>query len=192
MRSVDAIQRLVDGNQRFVDGRRDPGIGSEARRVEVAEGQTPFAVILGCSDSRAPAEILFDQDLGDLFVVRVAGNVATSTEIGSIEFAVAKFGSGLIVVLGHSQCGAVAATLGARGGGDTGSEHIQCLVDLIAPAIDGIDDIAEAVKANVRHVQQRLLDQSQILRNKVADGSLTIVGAEYSLETGRVEFFEAQ
>jgi carbonic anhydrase len=195
---ADALQRLRDGNRRFVAGehRNTDSLG-EARRAELVGGQNPFAAIVACSDSRAPVELLFDQGLGDLFVVRVAGNVAAPSQIGSIEFAAANLGARLIVVLGHSNCGAVDATLqNLANTGETFSPNLQSIVDNIRPALEplvaekGAIDLAEAVTANVRRSVSILHEASEILRGLVSSGDVRIVGAEYSLETGEVEFFD--
>ena len=203
MRSAEALERLREGNRRFVAGAfsRD-ALATPARRGELAGGQIPFAVILGCSDSRVPAEIVFDQGLGDLFVVRVAGNVVAPSQIGSVEFAAARFGTSLAVVLGHSQCGAVLATLEelARPGGSR-SPNLASIVGRIRPSVEPLlaanagtepDALVRlCVRANVRAAVEKLMSGSELLAPLVQAGSLLVVGAEYSLETGAVEFLDS-
>lgn len=191
-----ALERLRSGNERFASGRPDAD-ADPARRASLTEGQEPFAVILGCSDSRVPAEIVFDQGLGDLFVIRVAGNVVAPSQIGSIEFAAERFGTRLVVVLGHTSCGAVEATLEqlARPAADQ-SPNLKAIVDRIAPSVtdliaSGLEGDAlmdAAVKAHVARAVEQLSHGSKILEDLIGRGDLTIVGAEYSLETGRVTF----
>src|SRR5881397_4271469 len=151
----EALERLRDGNRRFVlDVRTGERITSQTRRNELAEGQEPFAIILGCSDSRVPAEIVFDQGLGDLFVIRVAGNIVASSQVGSVEFAAERFGTPLVVVLGHSQCGAVQATLEqlARPREDQ-SRNLRSIVDRIRPSVEGLlaTELKNDSEALVRH-----------------------------------------
>ena len=198
----EAIQRLQEGNKRYVsDNGQGSALTNQARRSEVASGQAPFAIILSCADSRVPVEMLFDQGLGDLFVVRVAGNIATPTQIGSIEFAATAFGTPLIIVLGHSRCGAITQTLAAVE--DPSAElspNLESLAEEIAPTIRDLIStpaaadrdtlIAEAVRANVRHSITQLTGRSEILQQLVDSNKLTIVGAEYSLDTGAVDFFQ--
>ncbi len=197
----EALQRLRDGNRRFAANTSQHSIGNEARRRELVSGQQPFAVIFGCSDSRVPAEIVFDQGIGDLFVVRVAGNVVQPSLLGSVEFACSKFGTRLIVVLGHSHCGAVQATLEAMQSPDEPqSKNISAIAELIRPSVEsvlasnreaGTGDIVErAVRANVKASAEKLRQASDIITNLERDDGLHIVGAEYSLETGLVDFFD--
>jgi carbonic anhydrase len=194
---ADALQRLRDGNRRFVAGERgDANSVSEARRAELVGGQNPFAAIVACSDSRVPVELLFDQGLGDLFVIRVAGNIVAPSQIGSVEFAAAKLGTRLVVVLGHSNCGAVDAALqDIASAGATASPNLRAIVDSIRPALEplvagkGEIDLAEAVAANVRQSVVRLREGSDILQDMANSGDIMIVGAEYSIESGEVEFF---
>ena len=198
-----ALKRLREGNQRFVLGLRQYDEEPDhSRRVEVALGQEPFAIILGCSDSRVPAELVFDQGLGDLFVIRVAGNIVAPSQIGSVEFAAAQFDTRLVVVLGHSQCGAILATLDElQQPKEDHSENIRSIVDRISPSIEpllsdgssfGSDTLVErAVRANVDYSVEQLRHGSEILENLVQENKLLIVGAEYSLDTGEVEFFES-
>jgi carbonic anhydrase len=195
---ADALQRLRDGNRRFVAGERgDADATSQARRNELVGGQNPFAAIVACSDSRAPVELLFDQGLGDLFVVRVAGNIVAPSQIGSVEFAAENLGSKLVVVLGHSQCGAVDAALKElRRVEKTRSPNLRAIVDQIRPALEPLvaadhePSLDEAVAANVRHSVRRLRRGSEILEQQIAAGELMVVGAGYSIESGVVEFFD--
>lgn len=174
---------------------------SHTRRLELAKGQDPFAIVLGCSDSRVPAEIVFDQGLGDLFVIRVAGNIVAPSQVGSVEFAAERFGTRLVVVLGHSQCGAIAATIEAlRSSTDNHSQNVAAIVDRVRPAVEGLmstnlrHDAAalerEAVRANIRASASQLRHGSAVLEQLIADDGLRVVGAEYSLETGVVDFFD--
>ena len=196
----EALQRLREGNRRFQAGALERNVlTGPARRGELVEGQNPFAVILGCSDSRVPAEIVFDQGLGDLFVIRVAGNIVASSQVGSVEFAVEAFGTRLVVVLGHSGCGAIQATVDAvrRPEGDP-SPNLRSIVDRIRPAVEGClrdggpedDLVGRAVRANIRASADHLRRGSEILRGKVEAGEVLVVGAEYALESGVVEFFD--
>lgn len=196
-----ALERLSEGNRRFVSGARSLDACLPARRSELTGGQAPFATILGCSDSRVPVEIVFDQGLGDLFVIRVAGNVVAPTELGSVEFAVKYLGTRLVVVMGHTQCGAVLATLEAlRRPGEPDSPHLRDIVDRVRPAVEGLLQtdlgrerdalVREAVRANIRASAEQLRHDSAILEGLIARGELLVVGAEYSLETGVVELFD--
>jgi carbonic anhydrase len=194
----DALARLRDGNARFVAGVRSLET-LQARRGELTAGQEPFAIILGCSDSRVPAELVFDQGPGDLFVIRIAGNIVAPSQIGSVEFAAERFGTGLVVVLGHTGCGAIDATLDALLEPDSIRSHNQrSIVDRIRPSVAALMAlrldrdvlVREAVRANVRASVNHLGHGSQILEEMTQRGTLRIVGAEYSLETGVVEFFE--
>ena len=171
--------------------------------MEVADGQEPFAIILGCSDSRVPAETIFDQGLGDLFVIRVAGNVVAPSLIGSVEFAATKFGTRLVVVLGHSQCGAIEATLQEMlQPSENPSQNVGAIVDFIRPSIAPLledapgDDhgaiMERAVRANVRASAEQLRHGSAIIEELERNDGLTIVGAEYSLQTGLVDFFDGE
>ena len=198
----DALQRLREGNRRFAAGTSAFAGGSfRDRRIETAPNQEPFAVILGCADSRVPAEIVFDQGLVDLFVIRVAGNIVAPSQIGSIEFAAERTGARLVVVLGHSKCGAILATLEelARPSKEQ-SRGLRSIVERVRPAIQPIlmsqitltDEalIRRAVRANVIASVSHLRHGSDILERLVDTDGLVIVGAEYCLETGVVEFFE--
>jgi carbonic anhydrase len=202
MSARDALERLREGNARFASGLRSPdAAASHARRADLLGGQRPFAIVLGCSDSRVPAELVFDQGLGDLFVIRVAGNIVAPSQVGSVEFAATRFGTPLVVVLGHSRCGAIEATLdelqqpaGLR------SRNLRSIVNRIRPAVESLlaaglrhDPAAlarEAIKANVRASVDHLRHGSDILEDLVASSGLRILGAEYSLETGLVEFHD--
>jgi len=198
----DALERLREGNQRFVANiRSQETLPNHARRMQLAAGQEPFAIVLGCSDSRVPAEIVFDQGLGDLFVIRVAGNIVAPSQIGSVEFAAERFGTRLVVVLGHSRCGAVIATLEElHRPTDKQSRHLGSIVDRIRPSVEALIAterhrdadalIDDAVRANVRVSASQLRHGSQILEHLIQNEGLVVVGAEYSLETGHVDFFE--
>lgn len=198
----EALDRLREGNRRFVSGApsRDH-LASQMRRNELVAGQAPFAVILGCSDSRVPVEIVFDQDLGDLFVIRVAGNIVAASQVGSVEFAAERFGTRLVLVLGHSQCGAVRATLEElQRPAKNQSPNLGSIVDRIRPAVQELlatelrDDpealVLQAVRANVRASVNHLRHGSEILEQSIRRDGLLVVGAQYSLDTGAVEFFE--
>ena len=193
----EALQRLVKGNRRFQDATGTSAARSWSRQLATEE-QRPFAIILGCSDSRTPVEILFDEGFGDLFVVRIAGNIVAPSVVGSIEFAAAQFGSRLVVVMGHTRCGAVAATVKAI---ETGlgpeSKNIRSITERIAPHIEGLvrpgdprDILREAVRANVRASADHLRHGSRLIEDLVAAGRVAVVGAEYELETGAVHFFD--
>jgi carbonic anhydrase len=201
--AAEALERLRQGNRRFAsDTSTQAGTGFRLRRLETAPNQEPFAVILGCSDSRVPAEIVFDQGLGDLFVIRVAGNIVAPSQVGSVEFAADRTGARLVVVLGHSQCGAILATLEelARPSKEQ-SRNLRSIVERIQPAIAPIllsqitptDDalIRRAVRANVVASVSHLRHGSDILERLIQTDGLVIVGAEYCLETGVVEFFDS-
>lgn len=194
--TVDALERLLEGNHRFVAGTSniDEAL-SGARRAELVGGQSPFAVILACSDSRVPVELIFDQGLGDLFVIRVAGNVVAPSQIGSVEFAAAQLGTRLVVVLGHSNCGAVEATLKELAQDQQQrSPNLRAIVDRIRPAVESLmsDDVSlqDAVAANVRQSVSQLQHGSKILEQLIETDELVIVGAEYSIESGEVTFLD--
>ena len=198
----EALARLREGNARFASSARRPEAArAGATRAELAAGQQPFAIVLGCSDSRVPAEIVFDQGLGDLFVIRVAGNIVAPSQVGSVEFAAARFGTRLVVVLGHSQCGAVLATIEElRLPSENQSRNMRSIVDRVRPSVEGLlatdlrhdPDalVRQAVRANIRASVDHLRHGSQVLEQLVRDEGLLVVGAEYSLETGVVEFFD--
>ena len=197
-----ALDRLRDGNRRFAsDVRSLDTLTSQTRRGELATGQEPFAIILGCSDSRVPAEIVFDQGLGDLFVIRVAGNIVASSQIGSVEFAAERYGSLLVVVLGHSQCGAVLATLEElTRPREAQSRNLRSIVDRVRPSVEALlatelkhdQDalVRHAVRANIRASVDHLRHGSTLLEQLIQKDGLLVVGAEYSLETGLVDFFD--
>lgn len=196
--ATEALERLRAGNRRFVNGEHG-GVDTigQARRTELLGGQTPFAVIVACADSRVPVEFLFDQGLGDLFVIRVAGNIVAPSQIGSIEYAAARLGTRLVVVLGHSNCGAVEATLQELGQNEPAdSPNLRAIVDRIRPALEpllraeGEVSLDKAVTANVRYSVARLRDDSDMLAKMVDAGELMVVGAEYSIDTGEVQFFD--
>lgn len=198
----EALQRLRDGNQRFTSNvRGSDAFISHTRRVELSVGQQPFAIILGCSDSRVPAELVFDQGLGDLFVIRVAGNIVAPSQVGSVEFAAARYSTRLVVVLGHSQCGAILATLEElRRPTEDQSVNLRAIVDRVRPSVEGLIEadtthdtdalVGRAVRANIRASVDHLRHGSQLLEKLIQDDGLLIVGAEYSLETGAVEFLD--
>ncbi len=198
----EALQRLREGNQRFLSGQMHStaSIINSARRAELVADQKPFAIILGCSDSRVPAELVFDQGLGDLFVIRVAGNVVAPSQIGSVEFAAEWFDTRLVVVLGHSRCGAVAATLEEIIQPQHRSVNLRAIVDRVRPAVEPLMDtdlkdkpealMHHAVRANIRASANHLRHGSEVLERLIQEEGLVIVGAEYSLDTGEVDFFD--
>ena len=198
----EALKRLREGNLRFVSGMGIvDGLSSRNRRAELVTGQEPLAIVLGCSDSRVPAEIVFDQGLGDLFVIRVAGNIVAPSQIGSVEFAAERFGTRLVVVLGHSQCGAILATLDELGRPrETQSPNLRSIVDRVRPSVEGLLAtelranrdalVSEAVRANVRVSANQLRHGSEILERLIERAGLVVVGAEYSLESGMVDVFD--
>jgi len=199
--ALEALHRLREGNRRFVANTHGADARTRVRPAGVADGQEPFAIILGCSDSRVPAEIIFDQGLGDLFVVRVAGNIVAPSQIGSVEFAATTFGTRLVVILGHSQCGAIHATLEQlQTPSESRSPNLRSIVDFIRPSVEPLLDqglgydtdaiIQKAVRANVRSSSQQMRHGSGMLEDLERDEGLIIVGAEYSLETGLVDFFD--
>jgi carbonic anhydrase len=204
----EALERLRDGNLRFSSDQCDTEtLLRQSRRAELAKGQEPFAIVLGCSDSRVPAEIVFDQGLGDLFVIRVAGNIVAPSQVGSVEFAAARFGTRLVVVLGHSECGAILATLEElRRPTENQSPNLRAIVDRVRPAVAPLlaasgargpqspageaTLVREAVRANIRASVDGLRHGSAILEQLVQEDGLLIVGAEYGLASGRVTFFD--
>jgi len=189
---AEAISKLKEGNGRYTSGNlQHPGQTTE-RRTELANTQHPFATILSCSDSRVPPEIVFDQGLGDLFIVRVAGNVINDEGLGSVEYSVDHLGTRLILVLGHQSCGAVKAareTIAAKG---KAPGHIQSLVTAIKPAVEATakDDLETTIKANVKHVVDTLRASTPILKAKVDSGDVKVIGGYYSLDTGAVTFLD--
>ena len=198
----EALTRLVEGNKRFVAGVRSiDTLASPAKRDELLNGQEPMAIVLGCSDSRVPAELVFDQGLGDLFVIRVAGNIVAPSQIESIEFSAEQHGAKLVVVLGHSNCAAIAATVEELGKPEQErSQSMRAILDRIRPALESLYEsdlknqpeemLKSAVRANVRACVDHLCHGSRILEDLTNNHDLLIVGAEYSLETGVVDFFE--
>jgi len=199
--AAEALERLREGNRRFVADARTADAATGPLRRNLVDGQEPIAVILGCSDSRVPVEIVFDQGLGDLFVIRVAGNVVAPSQVGSVEFAAERFGTRLVVVLGHTRCGAVQATLEELQRPTGGpSRNLSSIVDRIRPSVEGLlatglrDDpealARQAVRANVRVSAEHLRHGSEILERLIRRDGLLVVGAEYALETGVVEFFD--
>ena len=196
----EALQRLREGNVRFVSSApRENTFPVPARRAELVKGQHPFAIILSCADSRVPPEIVFDQGLGDLFVVRVAGNTAGPTQIGSVEFAALQFATRLIVVLGHSQCGAIRTTLEHfKEPTEDVSPNLRAVMEPIRPLVSALlkSEIAsdpeglvrQAVRANI-DASVSHLQRSEAIKQLIAEDGLLVVGAEYSLDTGSVEFF---
>ena len=198
----EALERLREGNRRFVSGVRSRDtLTNHARRNELAAGQEPFAIILGCSDSRVPAEIVFDQGLGDLFVIRVAGNIVASSQVDSVEFAAARFGTRLVVVLGHSQCGVVLATLEElQQPMDNQSRNLRSIVGRVRPSVEALLQtelrrdpdalVVQAVRANIRASADHLRHGSEVLEQLIQSNGLLVVGAEYSLESGLVDFFD--
>ena len=202
MNAVEAMQKLRQGNARFINNVRgaEP-ILSQVRRADFVHRQNPFAVILGCSDARVPAEIVFDQGLGDLFVIRVAGNVVAPSQVGSVEFAVESFDIRLVVVLGHTQCGGVGATLDVlQDRAKPGSRGVMSIVDRIRPAIEPLlqtelashpDALMRAViRANVRASANQLRHGSEIIERMAAERGLSVVGGVYDLASGEVDFFD--
>jgi carbonic anhydrase len=202
IKANEAIKKLKEGNKRFVNGERSVETPVEqVLQANFIADQTPFAVILGCSDSRVPAEIIFDQTLGDLFVIRVAGNIVAPSQIGSVEFAVERYGTQLVVVLGHSKCGAVMATLDELNGTvESQSSNVLSIVNRIRPTVEPLfltelrqqpEQLLESsIRANILASTNQLRHGSQLLEQKIQKGDLTIVGAEYSLATGEVEFLD--
>jgi carbonic anhydrase len=198
----EALERLREGNRRFISGVRSRDtLADQMRRDKLAAGQEPFAIILGCSDSRVPAEIVFDQGLGDLFVIRVAGNIVASSQVDSVEFAAARFGTQLVVVLGHSQCGAILATLEElQQPKGNQSRSLRSIVGRVRPSVEallatdlrGDPDalVGHAVRANIRASADHLRHGSEILEQLIQKNGLLVVGAEYSLESGLVDFFD--
>jgi len=202
MNAEEALERLREGNRRFVSGAwgRDEHL-SHSLQVEMAKNREPFAVILGCSDARVPVEIIFQQGLGDLFVIRVAGNVVAPSQVGSAEFAAVRFGTRLIVVLGHSRCGAILATIEElRQPTESHWRNPQSIIDRVQPSVEGLlrtegkhdsdQLVRRAVRANIRASVNHLRRDSELLEQLIQHEGLLVVGAEYSVETGAVEFFD--
>ena len=199
---LEGLGRLREGNARFVANQmRTLEHAHESRRAELVSGQAPFAIVLGCSDSRVPAELVFDQGFGDLFVIRVAGNIVAPSQVGSVEFAAERYGTSLVVVMGHTQCGAILATLEElTGGAASTSGNLRSIVDRVRPSVSTVIAAARgedpdalvslAVRANVRASVDHLRHGSALLERLIERNGLLIVGAEYSLETGVVDFFD--
>jgi carbonic anhydrase len=200
--ALEALERLREGNKRFVSNVRGvDAFVSHTRRADLASGQSPFAIILGCSDSRVPAEIVFDQGLGDLFVIRVAGNIVAPSQVGSVEFAAERYDTRLVLVLGHSQCGAILACLEElQRPAENQSRNLRSIVDRVRPSVESLfatelrNDldalVKQAVRANIRASVNHLRHGSGLLEQLIQDKGLLVVGAEYSLETGVVDFFD--
>ena len=198
----EALDKMIEGNRQFVTNvQQSKSRTGNTRRLELSGGQEPFAILLGCSDSRVPAEIVFNQGLGDLFVIRVAGNIVAPSQVGSVEFAAAKFGTRLVVVLGHTKCGAIKATLEElQQPSENQSHNIQSIVDFIRPSVEGLlatdlrhdpEALMErAVRDNVRVTADHLRHGSDVLESLIKNDGLLVVGAEYSLDTGVVDFFD--
>jgi carbonic anhydrase len=199
--AAEALERLRAGNRRFVAQLSSEEASPSGRRLQLTNEQRPFAIVLGCSDARVPAEIVFDQGLGDLFVIRVAGNIVSPSQIGSVEFAAARFGTRLVVVLGHSQCGAVAATVEElQRPAETQSPNLRAIVDRVRPAVEGLLNtelrqdpaglMRHAIRANISVAVSHLRYGSHLLEQLIAADGLVVTGAQYSVETGVVEFFD--
>ncbi len=198
----EALDRLKAGNQRFVKGdTTHPRLLSHQERAEMAEAQNPFAIILGCSDSRVPAEQVFDQGLGDLFVIRVAGNIVAPSQVGSVEFAAERYDCAVVVVLGHSHCGAIQATVDTLLDPENPpSDNLMSIVNRVRPSVEILlqTDLKHdhkklcmhAVRSNVFASVNQLRHGSAVLESLIAKGKMIVVGAEYSLETGEVNFFD--
>lgn len=199
----EALERLKKGNAEFVQSmQQGHGIRAGARQAELPQDQDPLAIILGCSDARVPAEIVFNQGLGDLFVIRVAGNIVAPSQVGSVEYAAAQFGTTLVVVMGHSQCGAILATLDElQQPAENQSRNLRSIVDRVRPSVEVLMNtelrndrdalVEQAVRANVRASVNHLRHGSELLEQLILKGGLMVVGAEYSLKTGVVEFFDS-
>lgn len=200
--ALEALKMLKEGNQRFAAGLRHRSLPcDQSQRDELVIRQSPFAIILGCSDSRVPAELVFDQGLGDLFVIRVAGNIVAPSQVGSVEFAAERFGTRLVVVLGHSKCGAVTATLEQlKQPKESRSPNLRSIVNRIRPSVETLLEtglhtdtetlLRHAVRANIRTSTSHLRNGSALLEELIQKDELLVVGAEYSLETGVVDFFD--
>ena len=199
MTSREALARLIEGNRRYVQNVRSVDSLMTHSRRDLSK-QSPPAIVLGCSDSRAPAEIVFDQGLGDLFVIRVAGNIVAPSQVGSVEFAAERFGARLVVVMGHTQCGAIEAAIEAIERGAPASRNLQSIVNRVRPAIvslvatelwrDPVRVRREAVRANVRASVNHLRHGSEIIERLADQDGLLVIGAELDLSTGEVLFFD--
>jgi carbonic anhydrase len=188
----EALEQLKDGNKRFIDGNLECDI-SEDTRLELKDGQQPFATILGCSDSRVPIELVFDQGLGNLFIIRTAGNIIDDISLGSLEYGGAHCETSILMVLGHQNCGAVSAAMK----GDPLPGHMQKIADNIKPVIDSVKDDAlpydqrmdKAIRMNVEKVLDEIKEKSLVLRERVESDQLKLVGAYYSFDSGEVKFY---
>ena len=199
--ALDALERLRAGNARFVANGRGEATTGQSPRIALTKSQEPFAIILGCSDARVPAEIVFDQGLGDLFVIRVAGNIVAPSQVGSVEFAAERFGTRLVLVVGHSECGAISATLDElQRPSANQSRNLRSIVDRVRPSVEGLLQAGlrfdspglarQAVRANIRASANHLRHGSELLEQLMLKDGLLVVGAEYSLDTGVVDFFD--
>ena len=199
--ALEAFRRLKEGNLRFTGSMTGDAELQSPRRTKLSKATEPFAIILGCSDARVPAEIVFDQGLGDLFVIRVAGNIVSPSQVGSVEFAAERMGTRLVVVLGHTQCGAIQATIEVlENPNASASRNLLSIVDRVRPSVEGLfatelrkdhDALSRAaVRANIRASSNHLRHGSRVLEQLIQDDGLLVVGAEYSLETGEVDFFD--
>jgi carbonic anhydrase len=200
--AVEALERLKKGNQRFVEGQtQNQRLLTHQERAKMAETQEPFAIVLGCSDSRVPAEMVFDQGLGDLFVIRVAGNIVAPSQVGSVEFAAESFNCPLVIVLGHTHCGAIDSTIEAlRHPEQPPSVNLMSIVNRVRPSVEILmqtelkDDLKKlsvhAIRSNVFASVNQLRHGSAVLESLIAKGKLKVVGAEYSIENGEVTFFD--
>ena len=198
----EALERLKQGNERFAHGETNlTKFLTHQQRSEMMDSQEPFAIILGCSDSRVPAEMVFDQGFGDLFVIRVAGNVVAPSQVGSVEFAAERYDCAVVVVLGHSHCGAIQATIDTlMNPASPPSQNLMSIVNRVRPSVETLlqtelkDDLAKlckhAVRSNVFASVNQLRHGSAVLEQLIEKGKLIVVGAEYSLETGEVTFFD--
>ena len=200
--ALEALKQLKEGNLRFIRSMTgDAELQSQTRRTQLSKATDPSAIILGCSDARVPAEIVFVQGLGDLFVIRVAGNIVSPSQVGSVEFAAERMGTRLVVVLGHTECGAIQATIEALENPNlNASRNLLSIVDRVRPSVEGLfatdlrkDRVAltrAAVRANIRASADHLRHGSRVLEQLIQDDGLIVVGAEYSLDTGKVDFFD--
>ncbi|HET9684382.1 MAG TPA: carbonic anhydrase [Gemmatimonadaceae bacterium] len=199
--ALEAFRRLKEGNLRFTGSMTGDAELQSPRRTKLSKATEPFAIILGCSDARVPAEIVFDQGLGDLFVIRVAGNIVSPSQVGSVEFAAERMGTRLVVVLGHTQCGAIQATIEVlENPNASASRNLLSIVDRVRPSVEGLfatelrkdhDALSRAaVRANIRASSNHLRHGSRVLEQLIQDDGLLVVGAEYSLDTGVVDFFD--
>ena len=191
----DSLQKLMDGNKRYVEGKLANKDIGDSKRKELSKGQKPFAIVITCSDSRVPPELLFDQGLGDIFVIRVAGNVVDSIALGSIEYGAEHLHAPLIFILGHTKCGAVTATLEAKGKPEG---NIGAIVQKITPAADAAkkkggtkDEILEtAIQENMKNVYKDIMNKSKIIPELVHEGKVKIVAGEYDITTGKIAMIE--